>query len=370
MFILILRIIFLASAAVNAHMYMSHPFALDQQDNPNTVTPDYNYNAPLDANGDNFPCKGYHKLLGTPAGATVAMWAAGSQQYFVIEGSAPQGGGSCQASFSEDGGATWKVAKSFIGNCPVAGSQFDFTVPKETKSGNILFAWSWFNKIGNREMYMNCASVTITSGGSGLGAYPNMFTANINNGCSTTEGIDVVFLDPGNDFTNVATNPGPPVGNCGSVGLNPPTEPFSVLSPSETPAAILPAQANNSSPMGFSNSSITLETETTSESTAIPSGNTSLVPLETKQSGFVTAPTQDRMTITTITLNSTVTAFTTSIITIPYASSADPTRTIPGCECTCGGESGFVINISPAGPVTKNIQSSSSPDRQRKYFCS
>lgn len=72
-------------------------------------------------------------------------------------------------SLSYDNGKSWKVMKSFIGGCPsgppnesadhAIGS---FTVPPEAESGGALFAWTWFNRIGNREMYMSCAAVTIT----------------------------------------------------------------------------------------------------------------------------------------------------------------------------------------------------------------
>jgi len=51
------------------------------------------------------------------------------------------GGGSCQASISEDGGKTFRVVKSYVGGCPEVGKVFEFVVPKETKSGVVLFAW-------------------------------------------------------------------------------------------------------------------------------------------------------------------------------------------------------------------------------------
>lgn len=28
-----------------------------------------------------------------------------------------------------------------------------FTLPAEAPSGQALFAWNWFNRVGNREMY-------------------------------------------------------------------------------------------------------------------------------------------------------------------------------------------------------------------------
>ncbi|KAF8419347.1 hypothetical protein EV426DRAFT_538891 [Tirmania nivea] len=172
-------------------------------------------------------CKGYHKLGGADL-TPVAKWEAGSQQKFTLGGSAVHGGGSCQASISEDGGATFKAIKTYIGDCPHAegaAGTFDFTVPKDTKDGPVLFAWTWFNKIGNREMYMNCASIEITGGGSGLSPYPDIFTANIANGCTTADGKDVEIPNPGKDVViSPKAAAAPPQGSCGPAGPAPPTD--------------------------------------------------------------------------------------------------------------------------------------------------
>ncbi|KAF8473961.1 hypothetical protein BDZ91DRAFT_619217, partial [Kalaharituber pfeilii] len=197
------------------HLAMVNPVPLKSANNPNTIVADYDLSAPI--SGAQFPCKGYHILLGTPEGASVATWEAGSSQQLVLGTGAAHNGGSCQASFSEDNGATFKVVKSWIGNCPAGqGSTFDFNVPKDVKSGNLIFAWTWFNNLGNREMYMNCASVTITNGGAGLSSYPDILKANIDNGCSTIEGKDVEFPNPGWTVVNESTNFAPPTGDsCG-----------------------------------------------------------------------------------------------------------------------------------------------------------
>ena len=134
-----------------------------------------------------------------------------------LVGGATHEGGSCQASISEDKGATFKVVKSYIGKCPVrSGGSFDFNVPKETKSGDVIFAWSWFNRVGFREMYMNCAVVTITNGGSGLYNYPDIFVANLDDSCSTDEGFDVYFPKPGTPdrVVNLSTSNHLPHGAC------------------------------------------------------------------------------------------------------------------------------------------------------------
>lgn len=224
-FISVAALALLASMpSVLAHIDMQDPPPIKHKLNKFATSVDNDYTAPIKE-----ICKGYHKLSG-PDLTPVAKWEAGSQQKFTLGGSAVHGGGSCQASISEDGGATFKAIKTYIGDCPHAdgaAGTFDFTVPKETKAGPVLFAWSWFNKVGNREMYMNCASIEITGGGSGLSSYPDMFIANIANGCTTADGKDVEIPNPGKD---VVTSPkaatAPPVGGtCGTAGPAPPTKP-------------------------------------------------------------------------------------------------------------------------------------------------
>ncbi|CUS13585.1 unnamed protein product [Tuber aestivum] len=205
--------------SANAHVKLKSPvpFRASTGAPQNAAQQDFDMTAPLDKSGSNFPCKGYHKdAQGTQP---LVDWPAGSTQVMSFEGQATHGGGSCQASLSEDEGVTWKVMKSYVGGCPLKDASF--TVPKEAKSGAAIFSWSWFNNQGNREMYMNCAAVTITGGGSGLSAHPDMFTANIGNDCTTVEGSDVAFPDPGEDVEG--SGGAPPTGSgCGATGSQPP----------------------------------------------------------------------------------------------------------------------------------------------------
>ncbi|KAL0635909.1 hypothetical protein Q9L58_005152 [Maublancomyces gigas] len=211
----------LLSSVVSAHMYIVKPSPFRLKTNPFAAEPpDYNIMNPLWSNGTNFPCKGYH-LDPEPTIAAVEEWAAGSEQSFTMDvGSAVHGGGSCQASISEDNGATFKVVKSYLGGCPISGASFKFNVPKETKTGRVLFAWTWFNNIGQREMYMNCAAITITGGGAGLSGLPEIFKANIGTqspGCVTEENVDVQFPDPGLDtVTAPSAHLKLPPGDCGT----------------------------------------------------------------------------------------------------------------------------------------------------------
>ncbi|ATY60186.1 endoglucanase, putative [Cordyceps militaris CM01] len=212
------------------HMQMSSPAPFRSKHNPYTTNVDYDMINPLAANGANFPCKGYHTLLNTPQGRSVVTWRAGGSYTFSVEGSATHNGGSCQVSLSYDGGNTFTAIQSYIGGCPLKAT-WPFTLPNDTPAGEAIFAWSWFNNIGNREMYMNCAHVTIQprvaardeAEGVSLNerapsdpfrSRPRMFAANVANGCSTVEGSDVLFPSLGPDVINVSARTAPPRGTC------------------------------------------------------------------------------------------------------------------------------------------------------------
>ncbi|EDN05555.1 predicted protein [Histoplasma mississippiense (nom. inval.)] len=150
------------------HLYHPPPFAA--ANNPHlTNAPDSYLDYPYNCCGRTtpFPCKGYLNHLNTPQGQSVASWAAGSQQNFSLTGTGNHYGGSCQVGFSVDKGATWKVVKSFEGNCPYRNGgtdpekqTFEFTVPRDTPVGVQVFAWTWINR--EREFNMLCAAVKIT----------------------------------------------------------------------------------------------------------------------------------------------------------------------------------------------------------------
>ena len=124
-----------------AHMQMSSPSPLRDPlaDRPNEPK-DYNILSPLNADGSNFACKGYH--LNTPL-TTVATYAAGSKQTLRLKGSATHSGGSCQISLSCDGGSNFNVIKSIMGGCPLSDS-YDFKVPSDIPAAKqCLLAWTW-----------------------------------------------------------------------------------------------------------------------------------------------------------------------------------------------------------------------------------
>lgn len=250
---------------VSAHMEMTWPPPLRSKHNTFTTNVDYDMVNPLNADGSNFPCKGYLNLLGTPQASPVTIFQAGQSYKLTVGGGANHAGGSCQASLSFDGGKTFTVIKSFVGGCPPAGSSdWDFTVPADVPSkDDAIFAWSWFNRIGNREMYMNCAVVSTRGAAQGVRAQqpavayssrPALFVANVANGCATTEGSDVQFPNPGPDVARIGSQTLPPVGGTcgksdnsgGSPGggspVVPPTTPTTApaVRPTTTPAPVQP----------------------------------------------------------------------------------------------------------------------------------
>jgi hypothetical protein len=154
-------------------------------------------------------------------------WAVGNTEKLTFKGTAVHGGGSCQIAVTTDKEPTkdskWKVIHSIEGGCPGAGGpeEFPFEVPSELPNGQMTAAWTWFNKIGNREMYMNCAPITVTGGSDDKAAFeslPDMALANINFGegtsCKTKEAqADYTFENPGKYTTR--KGPGPFVPLCG-----------------------------------------------------------------------------------------------------------------------------------------------------------
>ncbi|KAF4902476.1 Nitrogen assimilation transcription factor nirA [Colletotrichum fructicola] len=206
----------------SAHMMMSDPPPLKAKINPNTAegNVEYSYTNPLSSSGSDYPCKGHLSVLGTSEADPVATWNAGEDHTITLSGHTTHNGGSCQVSMSLDGGNTFKVLRSVIGGCPAGdGYQISFTLPDDTPSSDqAILAWSWFNNLGNREMYMNCAVIKIGNGGSGnnFRAQPDIFRANVGNGCRTVDNADVMIPNPGSNVELVSSNAVPPTGDCES----------------------------------------------------------------------------------------------------------------------------------------------------------
>lgn len=209
----ILATALLGASAVNAHLIMT---------NPTPYGKDSLNNSPLSADGSDFPCKQRSGVYDVTEENT---YSVGDSVPLSWQGSATHGGGSCQISLTTDRKPTkdtnWMVIKSFEGGCPIntqgnigggetnqVPSDLNFTIPDGIESGKYTLAWTWFNRVGNREMYMNCAPVTVQGGASKRAEettplekrsnFPGMFVANVN-GCTTPNSVDLRFPNPGDD---------------------------------------------------------------------------------------------------------------------------------------------------------------------------
>ncbi|KAF2096019.1 hypothetical protein NA57DRAFT_43568, partial [Rhizodiscina lignyota] len=199
-------------SGVHGHMVITSPVPFDQ-----TAL----NNSPLNADGSDFPCK-----VGGGSGYTYSVTKmneveVGQAQNISFMGSAVHGGGSCQISVTldknPDKNSQWKVVHSIIGGCPasIPGNvpadtatytgaplaSFQWTLPKGMPNGQYTMGWTWINKIGNREFYMNCAPIQVTGGASNNDVFdklPDMFVVNIPpTTCAIPQSVNWVYPDPG-----------------------------------------------------------------------------------------------------------------------------------------------------------------------------
>ncbi|KAF2685295.1 lytic polysaccharide monooxygenase [Lentithecium fluviatile CBS 122367] len=210
-------------AGASAHIIMQSPVPFAWED---AGTKQF----PLEVS--QFPCK-------QPSGAykvtEMNQWNAGETKGVKLIGGATHGGGSCQFSITTDTKPTkdsqWKVIHSVIGGCP-GGSpenqntsdnpedpnipEIDVKMPDDLPSGQYTFAWSWLNKVGNREFYMNCAPIQVGSASeastasadvsSVLGSLPDMFTINLPaTECANTIYQDFEYPNPGQSVVRSPT---------------------------------------------------------------------------------------------------------------------------------------------------------------------
>lgn len=139
-----------------AHMQLYSPYPLRSPLNPSNQNAAIDYTAPLLPSGSDYPCKGY----ASDPFAAMTTYEAGQGYSVRLTGGETHGGGSCQISLSYDRGKTFRVIKSIIGSCPL-WTGYKFVIPHDAPSGEALLAWTWFNRLGHREMYMNCAQARI-----------------------------------------------------------------------------------------------------------------------------------------------------------------------------------------------------------------
>ncbi|KXT03419.1 hypothetical protein AC578_1578 [Pseudocercospora eumusae] len=245
----------LFASGVNAHMVIRNPVPYGAD----SLT-----NSPLAADGSDFPCKQRSGVYDVTKMNTIAV---GSPQTLSFKGSAVHGGGSCQLSITMDKQPTkssqWKVIHSIEGGCPanatgnlpenpngLDAATFNWQMPAGMPNGEYTLAWTWFNKIGNREMYMNCAPITVTGGSNSkdaMQALPDMFQANIGNGCTTVENEDLVFPNPGKFVQEGGSDLGSSlVGNCGAAAA-----PTGYSGGSGSGSGSSPASSSAAAPTGY-----------------------------------------------------------------------------------------------------------------------
>ncbi|KAK4694702.1 hypothetical protein P7C71_g2923, partial [Lecanoromycetidae sp. Uapishka_2] len=191
---------------------------------------------PLNQDGSDWPCKQ------RPSVYDISQWnimPVNSVQTISFQGQATHGGGACQISLTRDtpptANSVFKVIKSIEGGCPstnpgnvgtdpfgYGADEFNFTIPNAITPANYTLAWTWFNKIGDREMYMNCVPITVTSSSGSkkrhlhrrrhgiveqrtdaMDGLPDMFRANSGNGCSTAPSGTVLAIPAENLGANV-----------------------------------------------------------------------------------------------------------------------------------------------------------------------
>jgi hypothetical protein len=247
----ILAVVGLLAATAHGHISLAEPVPYGHPDT-----------SPLDASGANYPCKTDNGFSYTK----VNDLAVGQAFPVSFSGSAVHGGGSCQLSLTPtmkpDTNSVFRVIYSIEGGCPgTDGSTVSYSVkvPAEVPNGNYSLAWSWANKIGNREYYMNCAPVSITGStqkdDTAFNGLPEMAIFNIptKSACTTLETFDVQYFDPGNyKEVGSAFAPHAPA-NCGSGNASTPSTSASGSSGNSgqyTPAAS--AQTGSASTSGSS----------------------------------------------------------------------------------------------------------------------
>jgi hypothetical protein len=214
-------------ASVSGHIIMGTPAPFDFE-NPGSKQ------APLEL--ADFPCKqpaGSYKFSGK-----ANTYKAGENMKVTLIGGATHSGGSCQVSITTDAkpnkDTQWKVLFSQIGGCPRSGdgnasgdandtgnSPMNVPIPKDIPSGKYTVAWSWNNKTGNREFYMNCAPVEIQGekgdAAKALSSLPDMFVINLPpTSCELASGQDALYPNPGKAVaTGTGAKPGLKISGAG-----------------------------------------------------------------------------------------------------------------------------------------------------------
>jgi hypothetical protein len=163
-----------------------------------------------------FPCKGYWNDMYTDPsglGQPTDNFMAGQDASIILTG--PSTGGSGQISMSGNNGSL-TVIHSFEGSVGIKDQQeLDFTFPSDAPTGNVVLSFTYF-PLGSTEVFQSCASIILlpaenaTTPSIPFASRPDIFVANLDNNCTTDPTKEVMFPDPGPDFT---MNHTVPIGN-------------------------------------------------------------------------------------------------------------------------------------------------------------
>ncbi|KAF7186253.1 hypothetical protein HII31_12328 [Pseudocercospora fuligena] len=163
-----------------------------------------------------FPCKvGKAGPKYDDASVSMNHMKAGEKQQLSFEGSASHGGGTCLLSISldqyPDENSVWKIIQTYEGGCPTTAdgndgaNNFTFSIPNEIPNGFSTLSWIWYNKIGNREIYMNCAPISLefsTGNNETYNSLPDAYVINLPpEECSSVETTDLEIPHPGKYMT-------------------------------------------------------------------------------------------------------------------------------------------------------------------------
>ncbi|KUJ09640.1 uncharacterized protein LY89DRAFT_274893 [Mollisia scopiformis] len=171
-----------------------------------------NYTVALTA--DQFPCKGYMSDMYTDPngnGWPVTPYEAGEAAWIILTGESL--GGSGQISMSGNNGSL-TVIHTFEGNVGTSNQQqLDFTVPVDAPTGTAVLAFSYF-PLGSNEVCVSCAAITIkpaqenaTLPTTPFASRPDIFVSDMNNSCTRDPTKEVMFPNPGPDYTMNHTVP-------------------------------------------------------------------------------------------------------------------------------------------------------------------
>jgi hypothetical protein len=164
-----MKIIYILTSllGINSHISMINPPSRRNQASSYYVSQglvNYNLRSPLNVPPDffSFPCKGF------PQGPSVSTFNGNNIQV-TLEGTAVHGGGHCQFGISYDN-SHFLVLKTVLNSCLLDSMTYNFDLPDDAPGGKMTVFWTWVNRIGNREYYMECTDVTVNNGNS-----PNKF---------------------------------------------------------------------------------------------------------------------------------------------------------------------------------------------------